>query len=284
MARGWEDFGPPTSNQTSEMTERPKIPVVRRRPSGDAAKEGPDPSGTKTIPTPARGLDRAILERYVQAAERPVERDRGRRQFTPNAIVAPREPTLPRDAMPTPSRPIMRDAPIVAANVRTFGSSRAKGGGGRGADRSKRLPRPIREIKPPTPPKPRPPMEVYPIDDLTVKVLRAVVDLTTRNAALPQASDDPTFVPGAAYRDLKRVLDLAWPDVRDAVQRARPHQVLKVGRFFGRFGPVFVISDYGKTVLEAVEAGRPIPEPPPDIATSLEQARSARALWDAEHE
>ncbi|MBX7193220.1 MAG: hypothetical protein K1X94_14295 [Sandaracinaceae bacterium] len=268
------------------MTERPKIPVVRRRPSGDAAKEGPDPSGTKTIPTPARGLDRAILERYVQAPDRPPERERerGRRAFTPNAIVAPREPTAPRDAMPTPSRPIMRDAPIVAANVRTFGSSRAKGGAGGRADRSKRLPRPIREIKPPTPPKPRPPMEVFPIDELTLKVLRAVVELTARNAALPQAANDPAFVPGAAYRDLKRMLDLAWPDVRDAVQRARPHQVLKVGRFFGRFGPVFVISDYGKAVLESVDAGRGIPEPPREIAADLEAARTARAEWDADHE
>lgn len=259
------------------MTERPKIPVVRRRPAGDAAKEGPDPSGTKTIPTPARGLDRAVLERYAAAPDQPPAPRAPRRNFyTPNAIVAPRE------SSPTPSRPILRDAPVVAPNVRTFGSSRAKGGG-RSNDRSKRLPRNVREIKPPTPPKPRPPMEVFPIDELTVKVLRAVIDVTERNAALPQASD-PAFVPGAAYRDLKRVLDLAWPDVRDAVQRARPHQVLKVGRFFGRFGPVFVISDYGRAVVEAVEAGQPIPAPPPDIETGLEAARAARARWDADHE
>lgn len=261
------------------MTERPKIPVVRRRPpSGEGAKEGPDPSGTKTIPTPARGLDRAILERYAQAPDRPPELDRRaprRNVYTPNAIVAPRE------SSPTPSRPIMRDAPVVASNVRTFGSSRAKPAG-RPFDRSKRL-RPVREVKPPTPPKPRPPMEVFPIDELTLKVLRAVVDLTDRNAALPQAANDTSFVPGAAYRDLKRVLDLAWPDVRDAVQRARPHQVLRVARFYGRFGPVFVISDYGRAVLAATDAGQPIPEPPEDIQSSLDEAREARARWDAEH-
>ncbi len=263
------------------MTDRPKIPVVRRRPAADGAKEGPDPSGTTTIPTPARGLDRAVLERYVNAPERPpAERDRAPRRnfYTPNAIVAPREPN------PTPSRPILREAPVVAPNVRTFGSSRAKtGGSSRPFDRSKRLPRPIREIKPPTPPKPRPPIEVSPLDDLSIKVLHAVADLTARNAALPQASD-PAFVPGAAYRDLKRVLDLAWPDVRDAVQRARPHQVLRVARFFGRFGPVFVLSDYGKAVLAAVDAGQPIPDPPEDIRASLEAAKAARALWDADQE
>lgn len=259
------------------MTERPKIPVVRRRPSGDGAKETSEPSGTKSVPTPARGLDRAVLERFVQA-EVPVERGPRRNYYAPNAIAAPRE------ANPTPSRPIMRDAPVVSANVRTFGSARAKTGGSGGrADRSKRLPRPVREIKPPTPPKARPPMEVSPIDELTVKVLRAVVELTERNAALPQASSDTTFVPGAAYRDLKRVLGIAWPDVRDAVQRARPHEVLKVGRFFGRFGPVFVISDYGKVVLAAADAGEPTPEPPADIAERLEKARDARARWDAEH-
>lgn len=267
------------------MTDRPKIPVVRRRPAADGAKEGPDPSGTKTIPTPARGLDRAVLERYVNASEPrpldrpPFERDRGPRRnfYTPNAIVAPRE------ANPTPSRPILREAPVVAPNVRTFGSSRAKTGG-RSFDRSKRLPRPIREIKPPTPPKPRPPMEVFAIDELTIKVLRAVIELTDRNAALPQASSDAEFVPGAAYRDLKRVLDLPWPDVRDAVQRARPHQVLRVARFFGRFGPVFVVSDYGKAVLAATDAGQPIPEPPEEIARGLESAKQARARWDADHE
>jgi hypothetical protein len=270
------------------MSERPKIPVVRRRPASEAgpsstigasAKEGPDPSGTKTIPTPARGLDRAILERYVQAPDRPPEPLRNSPRhgyYAPNAIQAPRE------ANPTPSRPIMRDAPVVA-NVRTFGSTRSKPQS-RPFDRSKRLPRPVREAKPPTPPKPRPPLEVFPIDDLTVKVLRAVVDLTDRNAALPQAASDTSFVPGAAYRDLKRVLGLAWPDVRDAVQRARPHQVLRVGRFFGRFGPVFVISDYGRAVLAASEAGQPIPAPPEDIAASLEVARAARAEWDAEHD
>ena len=265
------------------MSERPKIPVVRRRPaaegSSSAGKDGPDPSGTQTIPTPARGLDRAILERYVQAPDRPADPPRTsprRGFFTPNAIPAPRE------ANPTPSRPIMRDAPVVA-NVRTFGSSRAKPQS-RPFDRSKRLQRPIRDVKPPTPPKPRPPIEVFPIDDLTLKVLRAVVDLTDRNAALPQAASDASFVPGAAYRDLKRVLGLAWPDVRDAVQRARPHQVLRVGRFFGRFGPVFVISDYGRAVLAAAEAGQPLPEPPEDIAVALEAARQARAQWDAEHD
>jgi len=76
------------------MSERPKIPVVRRRPSADSPKEGPDPSGTKTIPTPARGLDRAILERYVQAPDRPADPPRTsprRGFFTPNAIPAPRE-------------------------------------------------------------------------------------------------------------------------------------------------------------------------------------------------
>ncbi len=264
------------------MTDRPKIPVVRRRPAADGPKEGPDPSGTKTIPTPARGLDRAVLERYIAAPQPPAfERDRAPRRnfYTPNAIVAPREPN------PTPSRPILREAPVVAPNVRTFGSSRAKtGGGGRSFDRSKRLPRPIREIKPPTPPKARPPMEVFAIDELTLKVLRAVVEVTDRNAALPQAGADPEFVPGAAYRDLKRVLGLAWPDVRDAVQRARPHQVLRVARFFGRFGPVFVISEYGKSVLAAIDAGQPIPAPPEDIQSALEAAKAARAEWDAEHD
>ncbi len=258
------------------MSERPKIPVVRRRPPPEGGKESPDATGAKPPPTPARGIDRSVLERFVQAPSEP-PRERGpRRSFTPNAISAP------RDASPTPSRPIMRDAPLVA-NVRTFGSARAKPQG-RPFDRSKRLQRPVREAKPPTPPKPRPPIEVFPIDDLTVKVLRAVVDLTDRNAALPQASTDPSFVPGAAYRDLKRVLGLAWPDVRDAVQRARPHQVLRVARFFGRFGPVFVVSDYGRVVLTAVEAGQPVPAPPEDIAAALEAARVARAQWDAEHE
>jgi hypothetical protein len=187
----------------------------------------------------------------------------------------------------------MREAPVVAPSVRTFGSSKARGGTpaqglprGRGGapwaqDRSKRLRGP-REIKPPTPPKPRPPMEVFPIDELTIKVLRAVVESTARNAALPQASTDAEFVPGATYRDIRRVLSLSWPDVRDAVQRARPHQVLAVGRFFGRFGPVFVISEYGKAVLAAADAGQPTPEPPEDIAKSLEIARAARAAWDAQ--
>lgn len=177
----------------------------------------------------------------------------------------------------------MRDAPVGPATVRTFGSSRRND---RPADRSKRLrtDRSVREIKPPTPPKPRPPMEVAPLDELTTKILRAVVDVTARNAQLPQASADAEFVPGATYRDIRGVLSLAWPDVRDAVQRARPHQVLKVARFFGRFGPVFVISDYGMQVLVAAEAGQPTPEPPPDIAAGLERARAARARWDADHE
>jgi hypothetical protein len=270
------------------MTERPKIPVVvRRRPADTGAskdKDLPDPSGTRTVPTPARGImrDGPLL---TPAGGVP----RGRAYHAPNAIPAPRE------SSPTPSRPIMREAPVGPANVRTFGSAAARGapaqgpraGGGRGGawtnDRSKRL-RVPREVKPPTPPKPRPPLEVFPIDELTIKVLRAVLESTERNAALPQASADAEFVPGATYRDLRRILSLTWPDVRDAVQRARPHQVLGVARFFGRFGPVFVVSEYGKSVLAAAEAGQELPEPPPDIARSLEAARAARAAWDADHE
>lgn len=254
------------------MTDRPKIPVVRRRPA-ETPKDGvPKPDVASSSPTPMSGLDRSTLERFT----RPARTDRSARTyFTPNAIPAPRE------SNPTPSRPILRDAPVASANVRTFGSARAKPG--RQADRSKRLPRPFREIKPPTPPKPRPPMEVFAIDELTVKMLRAVVELTARNAALPQAQEDATFVPGAAYRDIKRVLGLGWPEVRDTVQRARPHEVLTVARFFGRFGPIFVVSDYGKAVIAALDAGEPIPDPPPDIAARLEEAREARARWDAEH-
>ncbi len=252
------------------MTDRPKIPVVRRRSPVDASKDPVEPS-EPAQPTPVSGLDRSTLERFT----RPVKQERApHNYFTPNAFPAPREST------PTPSRPIMRDAPIVSGSVRTFGSSRIKG---RSSDTSKRLPRAVREIKPPTPPKPRPPLEVFPIDDLTVRMLRAVGELTERNRALPQASTDPTFVPGAAYRDLKRVLGIAWPDVRDAVQRARPHELLRVVRFFGRFGPIFALSDYGALVLAAAESNRPLPEPPPDIAARLEEAREARARWDAEH-
>ncbi|GAB4196657.1 MAG: hypothetical protein OHK0013_04050 [Sandaracinaceae bacterium] len=277
------------------MTDRPKIPVVvRRRPVQDGAstKDVPDPSGTRTVPTPARGVARDAVTREGAMRDGPLLTpaqgvSRGRAFHAPNAIPAPRE------SSPTPSRPIMREAPVTAPNVRTFGSSKVRGGRpahgiarGRGTpawgqDRSRRVRAP-REIKPPTPPKPRPPMEVFPIDDLTIKVLRAVVESTARNAALPQASTDPDFVPGATYRDIRRVLSLSWPDVRDAVQRARPHQVLAVGRFFGRFGPVFVISEYGKAVLAAADAGQPLPEPPEDIAKSLERARAARAAWDAQ--
>jgi len=264
------------------MSDRPKIPVVvrRRAASPESTKDGPEPSGTKLIPTPARGIDRSTFEPSspgTRDLDRP-RRDAGPRRafFAPNAISAPRE------SSPTPSRPIMRDAPVGPVSVRTFGSSRRND---RPTDRSKRLRSDgVREIKPPTPPKPRPPLEVFPLDELTVKVLRAVVDVTARNTELPQASTDPEFVPGATYRDLRRVLSLAWPDVRDAVQRARPYQVLRVARFFGRFGPVFVISEYGEQVLSAAEAGQPTPEPPPGIAAGLERARAARARWDADHE
>lgn len=288
------------------MTDRPKIPVVvRRRPPAEASKEsaasearkeGPEPSGTQTIPTPVRGVARPPMDTgerpRPRLGEAPWDRgpkrdfrrdDRGRRPYhVPNAITAPREPITGRDPALTPSRPIMRDAPVVAPSVRTFGSSRRK----KRCERESRL-RPIRavrEVKPPTPPKPRPPLEVFPIDELTIKVLRAVVESTARNAQLPQAKSDPEFVPGATYRDIRRILALSWPDVRDAVLRARPHQVLKVGRFYGRFGPVFLVSDYGARVLAAADAGEPIPEPPPEIAEALERMREARARWEAEHE
>jgi len=110
---------------------------------------------------------------------------------------------------------------------------------------------------------------------------RVVVAMTERNAALPQATNDPEFIAGATYRDIRRGLAVTWPEVRDAVQDLRVHAVLQVARFFGRFGPVFVISDYGVSILEALDAEKPLPEPPDDVHLAIEAAKVAYEAWTA---
>jgi hypothetical protein len=181
----------------------------------------------------------------------------------------------------------MREAPI-AVNTRTFGSSKPKD---RDRDRDtrrsgthkvRRAER-IKEPVPPTPPAPRAPRKVVELNELSFKTLRVVVAMTARNAALPQATNDPEFVAGATYRDIRRELSVTWPEVRDAVQDLRVHSVLQVVRFFGRFGPVFQISDYGTAILAALDAGQPLPEPPEDVHVAIEAAKVAYEAWSAAH-
>lgn len=242
------------------MTERSKIPVVVRR----KAAETPEPA------------------KPVEAPRAPEPFRRGRAPYTPNAIVAPRFET-PRAPSPTPSRPVMREAPITV-NTRTFGSSKPKDREARrsGTHKVRRAER-VREPVPPTPPAPKAPRKVVELNELSFKTLRVVVAMTARNAALPQATNDPEFVAGATYRDIRRELSVTWPEVRDAVQDLRVHSVLQVVRFFGRFGPVFQISDYGTTVLAALDAGMPLPEPPPEVRVAIEAAKVAYDAWTSAH-
>ena len=121
------------------------------------------------------------------------------------------------------------------------------------------------------------------LNELSFRTLRIVVAMTARNAALPQATNDPEFVAGATYRDIRRELAVTWPEVRDAVQDLRVHAVLQVARFFGRFGPVFVISDYGAAILEALDAEKSLPEPPADVRVAIEAAKVAYDAWSAAH-
>jgi len=242
------------------MTERPKIPVIVRRKAAE-------------VPEPAKA---------VEPAPEPFRPRVGR--YAPNAIVAPRFET-DRSSSPTPSRPIMREAPI-AVNTRTFGSSKPKDrdretrrSGMHKVRRAERTKEPI----PPTPPALRAPRAVAELNALSFKTLRVVVAMTERNAALPQATNDPEFIAGATYRDIRRGLAVTWPEVRDAVQDLRVHAVLQVARFFGRFGPVFVISDYGVSILEALDAEKPLPEPPDDVHLAIEAAKVAYDAWTAAH-
>ena len=242
------------------MTERPKIPVVVRR---------------KAAETP--------VAKPVEAP-REVEPLRRRSPYGPNAIVAPRF-EAPRSPNPTPSRPIMREAPI-AVNTRTFGSGKPKDrdrdsrrSGTHKVGRAERSKEPV----PPTPPAPRAPRKVVELSELSFKTLRVVVAMTARNAALPQATTDAEFVAGATYRDIRRELAVTWPEVREAVQDLRVHSVLQVARFFGRFGPVFILSEYGSAILEALDAGKPLPEPPSEVRVAIEAAKAAYDAWASEN-
>ncbi|MCS6856360.1 MAG: hypothetical protein NZM37_01480 [Sandaracinaceae bacterium] len=262
------------------MSEGSKIPVIRRRPvsepkgteAGQENQEGAIREGLATSSARSSLQDGSRQPGQSGSSKASAGRNQKAKPAT-TAIAAPREEMI------TPSRPILREAPIVPPKSRSFGK-RSRRYGPRRRRQHARFPRPPRFQMPP---KPRPPEPVEPIDERMVRVLRAVVDMTARNAALPRTKEDPDFVPGAGYRDIRRALALTWPEVRSAVRRMKPHGLLKVARFYGRFGPIFVATDYGQAVLEAAEAGQPFPEPPEAVKRALGEAKLAWEKWQAEH-